>query len=299
MQLTFLGTSAMVPTKERNASAIYLDFEGEGILFDCGEGTQRQMNIAGINRQKVKKICISHWHGDHVAGLLGLIQTIGNIDNPPDINLFGPTGTKQRFESLMNSCIFDRRVNIKVTEINAQKPEVILSTQNYEILAVNLNHGVPCLGYCFRQKDFRKINMSKARKLGLSEGPKIGRLQNNYNVTHNKKLIKPDDVSKMIKGKKITVIMDTMQCKQCIDLADESDILIIESSYAPNLDEKAKQYKHMTSEQAAQIAHQANVKKLILTHFSQRYKTPQEIEKGAKDIFPEALCAFDFMKIKI
>jgi len=117
MQITFLGTSCMVPTKERNVTGLFLKYKGEGILFDCGEGTQRQMNITGINRNDVTKILISHWHGDHVGGLMGLIQTLGNRDEPPTIDLYGPKGTKEFIKHLYKGCVFEARVNLRVHEV--------------------------------------------------------------------------------------------------------------------------------------------------------------------------------------
>lgn len=299
IQLIFLGTSAMVPTKERNVTSIYLGYKGEGILVDCGEGTQRQMNIAGINRLKIKKILITHWHGDHVAGLLGLIQTIGNSETPPSITLFGPRGTKERFGHLMNACVFTNKVDITLKEIEAKIPAKIFENPEYIIEAVDVMHGTPTLAYSFLEKDMRKINMEKARKLGLREGPLIGKLQQDHDITFKNKKITPDEVSTVVKGKKITFILDTMPCKGCLDLAKDSDIVVMESVYATKLDEKADLYKHMTAQQAAQIASQTNAKKLILTHFSQRYKTTQEIEENAKDIFPETICAYDFMRVKL
>ncbi|MBT5273003.1 ribonuclease Z [Candidatus Woesearchaeota archaeon] len=299
MQLTFLGTSAMVPTKERNVTGIYLDYNGEGILIDCGEGTQRQMNIAGINRLKVKKVLITHWHGDHVSGLVGLIQTMGNSDVPQEIKLFGPKGTKEHFSHLLKSCIFNNKVNVIVKEISTKEPIQIFENCDYEIWAVDVKHSAPCIAYSFIEKDKRKVNMAKAEKLGLRSGPLVGRLQTGKSVEFKGKKISPDDVSKMVQGKKLVFILDTWPCKACAQIADGADLLIMESCYATKLDEKADKYKHMTAQQAAQIAHQAKVKRLVLTHFSQRYKTVDEIEQNARDIFPESICAFDFMKIKL
>ena len=289
----------MVPTKERNVTGIYLDYNGEGILIDCGEGTQRQMNIAGINRLKVKKVLITHWHGDHVSGLVGLIQTMGNSDVPQEIKLFGPKGTKEHFSHLLKSCIFNNKVNVIVKEISTKEPIQIFENCDYEIWAVDVKHSAPCIAYSFIEKDKRKVNMAKAEKLGLRSGPLVGRLQTGKSVEFKGKKISPDDVSKMVQGKKLVFILDTWPCKACAQIADGADLLIMESCYATKLDEKADKYKHMTAQQAAQIAHQAKVKRLVLTHFSQRYKTVDEIEQNARDIFPESICAFDFMKIKL
>ncbi len=299
IEITFLGTSSMVPTKERNVQSIYLEYKGEGILVDCGEGTQRQMNIAGINRLKVKKILISHWHGDHVSGLIGLIQTIGNVAEPGTLTIYGPPGTKKHMGHLLESCIFDLRIKLEIKEIKTEKKAVFFENEDYQLEAAPLDHGVPCLGYAFVEKNKRNINMDKAKKLGLEPGPLLGKLQKGQAVKHDGKTIKPDDVSTIKKGKKIAFIMDTTYCKACIELAENSDVLVSEATYESSKKEKAEEYKHLTTEQVAMMAGQSNAKKLVLTHFSQRYKTLHDLEEEAKRIFPNTVMAYDFMKIKL
>jgi ribonuclease Z len=299
INLTILGTSGMVPTKERNVQSIHLDYDGEGILFDCGEGTQRQMNIAGINRTKIKKVLISHWHGDHVSGLIGLIQTLGNSKDASKLEIYGPEGTKKFMNNLLNSCIFDLAVDIEINELDISTKKVFFENEHYYLEASPLNHGIPCIGYSFIEKDKRKILMDKAKRLGLEEGPFLGNIQKGLPVKIKGKVITPDDVSEIKKGKKVTVIADTSFSANAASLASESDVLICEATYASGEEEKAEQYNHLTSEQAALIASNAGVKKLILTHFSQRYKSLDELLEQAKNIFPQTFLAFDFMKIKV
>ena len=300
MKITFLGTGAMVPTKDRNVQGIYVEYNGEGILVDCGEGSQRQMNIAGINRHKVKKILISHWHGDHIAGLIGLIQTIGNTDEPGTLKIYGPKGSKEYMHHLLNCCAFDLRIKIELEEVipKGDEPMKFYENDDYEFHAVNLKHSIPCIGYALIEKDKRNINMAKAKTLGLQEGPQLGKLQRGESIKKDGKTIHPDDVSAIKKGKKVTFILDTEECKGMSNLARDADLLIAEATYESSLDEKAEQYKHMTAQTVAQVASQENVKKLILTHFSQRYKSMEKIEEDAKKVFPNTICAFDFMKVK-
>jgi len=301
VNITFLGTSSMVPTKERNVQSIHLDYNGEGILIDCGEGTQRQMNIAGINRIKVKKVLISHWHGDHVSGLIGLIQTIGSVDNPDVLEIYGPKETKERIEHLLNTCIFDLRIKLKIHELIPKKDEVLNFYENddYMLKCTSLNHGVPCLGYSFIEKDKIKINMVKVKKLGLKEGSWLKRIQQNKSVKLNNKEINPKDISSIKKGKKISFILDTCYCENAINISKDSDILVSESVYDKELNKKAKEYNHMTAIDAANIAKASNSKKLILTHISQRYKSTKQLQKDAKEIFKDVVVAEDFMKVKL
>jgi ribonuclease Z len=299
LEITFLGTASMVPTKERNVQGIYLEYKGEGILVDCGEGTQRQMNIAGINRLKVKRVLISHWHGDHVSGLIGLIQTLGNTEEPGKLIIYGPKGTRMHVDHLLNSCIFDLRLELDVNELNIKHKNVIFENEDYMIEAAPLDHSVPCLGYTFIEKDTRKINLEKAKKLGLDEGPLLGKLQKGESIHIKGKEVRPDDVSIVKKGKKVAFIMDTTVSNSCYDLAQDADVLISEATFESSKAEKADKFKHLTSEQVALIASKSGVKKLILTHFSQRYKSLNDLEEEAKGLFEHTELAFDFMKVKM
>jgi len=295
-----LGTSCMVPTKDRNVQGIFVEFKGDGILFDCGEGTQRQMNIAGINRNRIRKIFITHWHGDHVSGLIGLLQTISNNETSQKVILFGPRDTKERIAHLMRSVSFEEtRMDLEVRELDPTEVEKVSDAEDYYVQAAYLDHKIPCLGYALVEKDKRKINMAKAKKIGLREGPLIGKLQAGHSVSFKGQTIRPDDVSFIQQGKKIAIILDTLPCKNAYELAKEADILIAESAYTSDLEEKSLEYKHMTTKQAGLIATTANVKKLIITHFSQRYKTAKELEDEIKTFFPNSQAAYDFMKIKL
>src|SRR3989344_1453883 len=154
MQLTFLGTSSMVPTKERNQIAVFLSYDTEGILFDCGEGTQRQFKIAGISLSKVTKILISHWHGDHVLGLPGLMQTLSSTDYTGKLEIYGPIGTKKRIEKMFEAFVFDKRLDFDVKEV---KSGVFFENNDFQLEAHQLEHGIEILGYSFVEKDKRKI----------------------------------------------------------------------------------------------------------------------------------------------
>ena len=296
MQLTFLGTSAMVPTKERNHSGLLLEYKGEGILFDCGEGTQRQLKKAGLKATKVSKICISHWHGDHVLGIPGLLQTLAASDYDKTIELYGPKGTKQHMTAMFEAFVFDRALKLKVTEVHKGK---FFESKDFVLAAYPLRHGITSLGYVFQEKDRLRIDLKKAKKFGIPEGPLMGKLQEGKSITHNGKKIDPDDVTYKVKGKKIGVIADTMLCDACYDIAQDADLLISESSYASKLEAKAKEYKHMTAKQAGLVASQSNVKKLILTHFSTRYKNALELQEDAQQVFDDVVCAEDLMKITV
>ena len=296
MQITFLGTSSMVPTKERNQIAVFLSYGSEGILFDCGEGTQRQFKIAGISLTKVTKILISHWHGDHVLGLPGLMQTLSSLEYSGTLEIYGPEGTKKRIEKMFEAFVFDKRLDFKVKEV---KSEIFFENSDFELESYPLEHGIEIVGYSFIEKDNRKVDMKKVKKFGIPEGPLIGRLQQGKSIEHNNKKINADDVTYIEKGKKLSFITDTVLCDNCYKLAENADLLICEATYSSKLTDKSEDYGHMTAKHAAQIANKANVKQLVLIHFSARYKNTQELEEDARDVFDNVICAKDFMKIEL
>jgi len=286
----------MVPTKERNHIGTFLSYGSEGILIDCGEGTQRQMKIAGIPLSKITKILISHWHGDHVLGIPGVIQSMGASDYKGILEIFGPKGTKERIKKMFEAFVFDNKVEINIHEITKTK---FFDSKDYYLEALELDHRIKCFGFNFIEKDKRKIDMGKVKKIGIPQGPLLGKVQEGAMIEFKGKRHKADELSYIVKGKKISFVSDTVLCKNCYELAKDADLLICESAYASNLEEKAEQYKHLTAKQAALIASKANVKKLVLTHFSARYKDTHEIEEEANDYFKDVVCARDFMKIKV
>ena len=296
IEITFLGTSSMVPTKERNQSAVLISYGTQGILIDCGEGTQRQLKHANIPLTRITKILITHWHGDHTLGLAGLIQSLSASEYTKKLEIYGPIGTKEHFKHLFEAYPMDRKIDLEINDIEEGK---FFENTDFYLEAFDLEHGITTLGYNFQEKDRRRIIMSKATKLGLKEGPELGKLQLGKEITHKGKKIKPESITKIIKGKKVSLISDTLPCDNCTKFAKNADLLISESTYSSKLEEKSGDYNHMTAKQAALIANKAEAKKLILTHFSARYKSTLELNEDARNYFDNTECAYDLMKIKI
>jgi ribonuclease Z len=286
----------MVPTKERNQTAVLLSYGSEGILFDCGEGTQRQLKIAGISLTKVTKILLSHWHGDHVLGLPGLIQSLSSMDYNNTLEIYGPIGTKKRMEKMFEAFVFDKRIDFVVKEV---KSGIFFENNEFKLEAYPLEHGIETLGFRFVEKDKRRIDMKNVKKFNIPIGQLLGRLQQGKPIEHNGKKISPDDVTFIENGKKIAYITDTVPCDGCYKIAENADVLICEATYSSKLIGKSEEYGHMTAKQAAELANGSNAKQLVLMHFSARYKNTQELEEDARNIFDNVVCAKDFMRIDI
>ncbi len=295
--IVFLGTSSMVPTKDRSHSAILVEHAKDNILMDCGEGTQRQMKIAGADMNRITKILISHWHGDHVLGLGGLLQTLASQQYAGTLKLYGPVGSKRYIENMMKGFSFDNRLDLEVIEIS--KDGIIAEEEDYVIETRELEHSIKCYGYALIEKDKRKIDLPVVKKLGIPEGPLLGKLQRGEDATFKGKKISADEATTVMKGKKISYVADTVPCNGARDLSRDADLMICESTLATKVEGKAEEFKHMTAKQAGMLANQANARKLVLTHFSQRYKDTKELEEEAKDVFANVVAAYDFMKIKV
>lgn len=287
----------MVPTKERNVSSILLIYDGDYILIDCGEGTQRQLMKKGISPTKISKILITHWHGDHIWGLPGLLQTIAASNKKEEIEIFGPKKTEEFLKNMEKSFSPSNKIKFRAYEI--LKESKIVDNKKYEIIAFPVSHSTHCLAYSLKEKDRRKINLNYTKKFGLTKDPLLGKLQNNKPITYNGKKITPEKATTLIKGKKVTFITDLKYSKEISKFAKDSDLLVSESTFLSELEKEAKKTLHLTSEQAAKIAKESNAKKLILTHFSQRYKIESELEKEAKKIFKNTIAAKDFLEVNI
>lgn len=296
MQVTMLGTTAMVPTKERNHAAVFLSYRNEGILFDCGEGTQRQFKLAGVPMTKVTRVLLTHWHGDHVLGLPGLIQSLGAMGYGRKLHIYGPRKSKYHIARMFEAFMFDHRIELEVHEVESG---IIHDDEQFYIEALPLKHKVPCLGYAVVEKDRHRVNMGMMKKLGIPEGPHLKALQEGQIMDYKGKKVHPEESTTLVKGKKVVYITDTLVCENAIRLAKDADLLICESSYASDLQQKAIDYMHLSAHDAGLIASRAGAKKLVITHFSARYKSTHEVEADARDVFDNVVAAKDLMKINV
>ena len=294
IRVTFLGTSNAIPTAKRSHTAILLQYKNENILIDCGEGTQRQFSIAKLSPSKLTRILLTHWHGDHILGLPGLFQTLSMSDYQKVLELYGPKGTSSHISLLKE--LFKLKLEVKAKEVSGK----FIDEKEFCIEAKQMSHGTPCLAYSFATKNKFRLDKNKIKKLKLPNSPLLGDLQKGKDISFQGKKIKSKDVAYLEKGKKITFILDTSPNENAVALAKNSDLLICESSFTQEEKEKAKEYLHLTAKDAAEIAKKAKVKKLILTHLSQRYEhNTKPIEQEAKKIFKNTTIANDFDVVEV
>jgi len=299
ISITFLGTGAVVPTLTRNHTAILLKYKNEDILIDCGEGTQRQFRKAKLNPCRLTKILITHWHGDHVLGLPGLFQTLALNGYKKTLEVYGPKGTKIYIKEILKSFVPTKKIKMNVYEVTGG---TFIKNSDFKITSFVLNNHPPTNGYLFEELSKIRIDKFKLKKLKLNreEQTKLSELTKGKNIRINNKLIKAKDFTYKQKAKKISFILDTKLCASAKKLAKDSDLTIIESTYANEESAIASEYGHLTAGQAAEIAKQAKVKQLILTHFSQRYEHKEDmLLKQAQKIFKNTKLAEDLMSVEV
>ena len=296
-EILFLGTGDAVPTAKRNHPGFLVSFANENILVDCGEGMQRQFRIAGVTPMRLTKILLTHLHGDHVFGLPGLLRTLVLLDYPGKLNVYGPRWTKAYLKLLEEVALTPReKLNMEVHEVSGK----FVENKDYYIESMEMKHGIPANAYAIVVKDKRRLDKKKLRKLKLPNSPLLGKLQRGEDVMFNGKKIKSKDVCYVEKGKKIVFIMDTGMNENAVKIAREADLLVCESTFMGKDIELAKERNHLTALQAAGIAKKARVKKLVLTHISQRYeKNLDAVLKEARKVFKNSILARDFDKVVV
>ena len=295
INLIFLGTSAQIPTIKRNHSAILLTYKKENILIDCGEGTQRQFRIAKLNPGKITKILITHKHGDHIFGLPGLLSTLNFSEYKKTLEIFGPKGIKKILENFLEISKTKLNFKIIIKEVSGK----FFENQDFYLETESMKHGTPTNAYNFVIKDKFRIDKKKLKKTKIS-GPILKNLKEGKNITYKNKKYKAKDFLYSEKGKKISIVLDTLYNEKIVPFTKNADLLICESSFSSKNNKEAKEHLHLTAEECGKIAKKSKAKKLILTHISQRYEMNlKELINDAKNNFKNVKIASDFDRIEI
>ncbi|HUW43749.1 MAG TPA: ribonuclease Z [Bacillota bacterium] len=296
IKVTFLGTSDSVPSAARNHPAILLTYQGENILIDCGEGTQRQFRKAKLNPCKVNRILITHWHADHVLGIPGMIKTLTLSGYKKTLYIYGPKGTKSFMTILLNLFAFRHEYPIKVLEVEGK----FFETKDFYLEAEKMSHRIPCNAYSFVKKGNLRIDKKKLQKLKIPSGSHLQKLKQGKNIVYKGKKYLAKNLTYKQGEKKISVVLDTSFNKKITPFVKNSDIFICESTFMSPLTKIAEERHHLTVKQVAEIAKKSGTKKLFLMHISQRYsKELKKILAEAKKTFKNSHISKDLDQIEL
>ncbi len=291
--LIVLGTSSQQPTRYRNHGAYLIRWNNEGLLFDPGEGTQRQFIFADIAPPTVTRIFVSHFHGDHCLGLGSMLMRL-NLDKVTHpIHCYYPASGKKYFDRLRYGTIYHEM--IEVIEHPVEASGIVHEDATFRIEAQFLDHGVENIGWRISEHDSIRFDKEKLKIAGI-QGPLVKELEKAGSIVINDKTIRLEDVSSPKKADSIAVIIDTLPCPEALHLAKGAKLLLAESTYLESEQDLAKRHHHLTAKQAAEIAKEAGVETLVLTHFSARYLDASDFEKEAREIFPHTFAAHDLQR---
>jgi ribonuclease Z len=300
LTLRFLGTSASRPTVERNVSSLAVIREGETLMFDCGEGTQRQMMRYGISFS-LCDIFFTHMHADHMLGVIGLLRTLALQGRTEPMTLYGPEGSEKMLWRAILLGSEKQHFEIKVLEVS---PETPLKRRGYSIIPFPVEHGDrTAIGYhIIEETRLGRFNPEKAKEMGIPEGPLWGKIHKGEPVSlPNGKTIKPSElVGPTRPGRRIVLTGDSRPSEGTIAAATGADILVHEATFAEEEGPRAIETGHSTAREAAEVAAKAGVKKLVLTHVSARYsRDTSDLEREAREVFPATVIARDGMEIDV
>jgi ribonuclease Z len=300
-EILFLGTSASAPSAKRGLSAQIIKHDEYRFLVDCGEGTQRQILQSGAGFKNLTRILLTHGHLDHILGLGGLMSTFMRWEAIDELDIFGGRTTLDRVHDLVYGVVLRGNQAPMPVRMNEIKPGVFFETDSFTVSAFAVTHrGPDCLGYIFEDKARRPFLAEKANELGVPFGPERRMLVEGHEIAlPDGRRVSPEDVlGPLHKGVKVVVVGDTGRTDDILEACRDADALVIESTYIEEEAEMAHQFSHLTARMAAELAVKANVKKLIITHISRRYRE-KDVLKEAQAIFPNSVVARDFDSFQI
>lgn len=299
MKIVVLGSGGAIPSVRRSLPATGVIRKGEMLLFDCGEGAQLQMRRAHSGFGRLSKVFISHLHGDHLAGLPGLLMTMSLLSRERPLKIFGPPGLKQFIQMAHRTFRFHHEYGLEIEETEGG---LVDENPDYRVMARPMDHSIFALGYALEEAERPgEFNLKRARELKVPEGPLFGRLQRGQTVTlEDGRVVRPQQVlGKPRKGRKFVHALDTRPCQAVVELAESADLLLHDGMFAQDLAGDAHQMGHSTASQAAQVAREAGVRQLLLSHISQRYRSTKQLLQEACAVFPRTKVARDLMSLEI
>jgi ribonuclease Z len=296
-ELVVLGTASQAPTRQRNHNGYLLRWDGLGLLFDPGEGVQRQMVHAGVSAHDVDRVCLTHFHGDHCLGVPGLVQRLSLDRVPQQVVAHYPASGAEYFARMRYAAPFHEVADLREEPVER---EGTLATGSFGTLeARRLDHRIDAFGYRLVEPDGRRMLPAELSRLDIS-GPDVGVLQREGVLHHRGRRVLLDEVSEPRAGQRFAFVMDTRLCDGAFALAEGADLLVIESTFLDRDADLARDYGHLTAGQAARVAEESGVRRLVLTHFSGRYPDPRPFHDEAAEVFGgDIVVAEDLMRVKV
>jgi ribonuclease Z len=296
-ELVVLGTASQAPTRTRNHNGYLLRWDGEGFLFDPGEGTQRQLTYADVAPSAITRICLTHFHGDHCLGVPGVLQRLAKDNVPHPVYAHYPASGAAYFHNLRHAAPFHDTTDLRESPVTADGE--VGAGSHWTLSARHLDHRIDAVGYRLVEADGRRMLPDRLAAAGV-RGPAVGALQRDGQLTVEGRTVTLDEVSEPRPGQKVAFIMDTRLCDAVYALADGVDLLVIESTYLAGEAELADTYRHLTAAQAARVAATCGVRRLVLTHFSARYTDPAAFHaEAARHFDGDIVVAEDLMRVPV
>lgn len=295
-ELVVLGTASQVPTRHRNHNGYLLRWDGVGFLFDPGEGTQRQMVIAGASATQIHHILVTHFHGDHALGLAGVIQRLSLDRVPHEVQIHYPASGQAYFDRLRYATIYHDQARIRPNPI--AEPGIIARGDGWVLEAARLDHPVETYGYRLVEDDGVRMDPERLAAAGV-HGPAIGRLAREGTLDVDGRTVRVADVSDPRLGQRFAFVMDTRPCAGARRLAERADLLVCESTYLEAEAGEAREHHHMTARQAATLAREGGARRLVLCHFSQRYPDERAFIDEARPVHGDVIAARDFDRVAV
>ena len=297
-ELVVLGTASQAPTRHRNHNGYLLRWDTEGVLFDPGEGTQRQLLLAGVASSAITRICVTHFHGDHCLGLPGVLQrlSLDRVAHPVDV--WYPAAGQEFYDRLRRCALYDDTVDVRPHPVH-HEGVVDPGPEPFALVAARLDHRTETVGWRVEEPDGRRMRPDRLAAAGIT-GPDVGRLQRDGAlVTADGRRVTLEEMSEPRRGQVFAFVMDTRLCDAAFALADGADLVVCESTFLERDADLAAAYGHLTAAQAARVAAEAGARQLVLTHFSQRYPDDADFAAEAGEIFPDVVVAHDLIRVPV
>lgn len=294
-----LGTGSAVPVQGRGFSAVAVRRAESALLFDCGEGTQMRLLDAGIKLSRVRAVFVTHLHGDHFFGLMGLLATMSLVGRGEPLLVVGPHGIRHLLESIPGLAPLEMSFSVEFVEIDTLDTRIpVMKERGFRVWASPLDHGVPAYGYRYQEDDRPgHLDVERARSLGVERPEDYGLLKSGQSVKGSAGVVESSDVvGPSLPGGVFAYVTDTRPCPGAVELARNADILYHEATFADKLSDRAASTGHSTAREAARVAARAGARRLLLAHFSARYTQFDDLIREARGVFPETEAAQELMR---